>query len=386
MVDLDSIIFGYRRASVSNADVSRLVNFLLKSGISADVTGAGEFIIKERYVKLFKAQAAGRIRYEMGGVLGIPSLLAEFKRRTGIIAAVALVFLASLFTSGMIWDVRVEGNERLSDSDVISALNECGFEIGDIWRGIDKNLTETDVQLNFPDIAWISINRRGTVAYVRIKETEDVSKEDDAPSYSNIVADRDAVIEDITVESGVALVRKGDVVRKGDILISGVVENDSGTHFCRAEGSVIAQAVTTLEVEATRNGAEKRELDEKIYEIRLKIFKISINIFKNYGICLNEYDIIEDEKEYFAFGRAKIPLKLTVTRRKEYVNDDVLYSDSEITEMARSQMNDRIREAMIGCDVVKLKSSGAFVEGAYVLVTEIVYYTDIASEREFEVS
>ena len=49
-------------------------------------------------------------------------------------------------------------------------------------------------------------------------------------------------------------------------------------------------------------------------------------------------------------------------------------------------MNDKIKEAMIGCDVAKLKSNGAFRENTYVLTTEIVYYTDIASEREFEVS
>ena len=38
--------------------------------------------------------------------------------------------------------------------------------------------------------------------------------------FSNIVADRDGIIEEITVKKGYATVKPGDVVKKGDILIS----------------------------------------------------------------------------------------------------------------------------------------------------------------------
>ena len=174
MVDIDSIIFGYRRAVVEPSCTSKLLNLLLKIGISADVTTDGAFIVKERYVKIFKAKAAGRIRYEMSDVMGAPGALAALRHRAGFIAAVALIFITMLFTSEMVWDIRVEGNERLRESDVIEALSDSGFEIGDFWRGMDKNLIETNLLLDFPDISWISINRRGTVAYVRIKESENV--------------------------------------------------------------------------------------------------------------------------------------------------------------------------------------------------------------------
>lgn len=386
MVNLDSLLFGYRCGSVAKEDTAKLINLLLKAGIGTRTSPDGSFVIKERDVKKFKAAAAGRLRYSIGELCGIPGVLKQFLARKGIVAALVTVLMLHVFLSFVVWDIRVEGNERLSEDEVVEALRDNGFEVGDLWRGFDKNLVETSVLLNCPDISWISVNRRGTVAYVRVEESENLGKKDEnAPRYSNIIADRDAVIEDVIVESGVAMVKKGDVVKKGDLLISGIIESPSGTGFCRAKGSVIGQSVTELSVEIPKKGTEKEYFDESVYEIRIKIFKISINIFKNYRICLNEYDIIEDEREYTFLGRCRLPFSLTVVKRREYARRDVTYSELEMAEMAKAQMNDNVEEAMRGCTVTKLKSSGGLREGSYFLSTKIVYLANIAGEREFEV-
>ena len=387
MVGLDALVFGYRHAKVSPEDTGRLINVLLRLGIAAEVSHDGRFILKERDVKSFRAYASGRLRYEMGEIMGLPGVLGQFMAHRGAVSALIITLLMHILLSLVVWDIRVEGNERLSDEDVVSALEDNGFSVGALWGKFDKNLVETSVLLSNPDISWISVNRRGTVAYVRISESENLGRaEENPPEYSNIIADRDAVIEDITVESGVAAVKKGDVVRKGDVLISGIVETESGTRLCRAKGSVIGQSVTDLTAEIGEKGMEREITGEKIYQIRLKIFKFSINIFKNYRICLNEYDIIEDEIEYSFLDRCKLPFSFEVTRRREYTDEEVCYTESEMTEMARALMDDMIREAMDGCEVAKLRSDGVFRDGVYVLTTKIIYFTDIAYEREFEVS
>ena len=81
-----------------------------------------------------------------------------------------------------------------------------------------------------------------------------------------------------------------------------------------------------------------------------------------------------------------MPFSFEVTRRREYTDEEVCYTESEMTEMARALMDDMIREAMDGCEVAKLRSDGVFRDGVYVLTTKIIYFTDIAYEREFEVS
>ena len=387
MVRLDAFIFGYRIVRVEKESTAKVINILLKLGISSDVRGEGEIIIGERDVKRFSEYCAGRIRYTMSETRGLMGALCRMRERRGLTLAVILVMLLHVWLSGTVWDVRVDGNERISDGEICAMLSECGFEIGARWHRVDKNAVETELLSEFPDVSWISINRRGTVAYVKVMESENIGKtQEDAPKYSNILADRDAVIEEITVAHGSAAVKVGDVVRKGDVLISGIIETEGGTVFCRAEGSVIGQSVGRVSAEITKGGIEKTYKEKSVYEIKLKIFNFSINIFKNYGICENSYDIIKDEREYALFGKYRLPVTLVKTYRSEYTEKSVTYTESEIIEMARAKLNSEIRERFSSCDVIKMRSFGGWELDSYVLTTELVYLTDITLESAIEVS
>lgn len=387
MVKLDAFVFGYKIGYVEPEDVSKLINIFMKLSISADVSGGGRFVIRARDFKAFKRYCGGRLRYTVGDVQGLPGFIGLLMRRKGIVAAFIVFMLLHIFSSAVIWDIRIEGAERLSDDEVLRALGEQGFEIGDAWRDIDKNFIETNVLVNCKDISWISINRRGTVAYVRIMESENIGAQDkEAPLYSNILADRDAVVEEIRVEKGMAVVKVGDVVKKGDILISGIVETESGTYFCRAAGVIIGQSVSDVSVEVSRKGIERSYLEDFTREIRINLFKISINIFKNYRICLNDYDIIENVREYALLGKYDLPLSLSEISCREYENIEVFYSDDEMTVMARELLNEKIRNTFDESEILKMRSFGEFTDEGYRLITEVVYLTNIANESAIEVS
>lgn len=387
MVKLDALVFGYRELSVDPGDTVKLANILLKLGISSDILENGKFVIRERDVKRFAAYSAGRIRYAMSEAIGVLPLILSLRGRKGALAAIGIFLFFHVLLSSVVWDIRVEGAEKISESEITEALDDCGFGIGEWWRSIDKNATEAMFLSKFPEVSWISINRRGTVAYVRVIESENIGQiEETAPKYSNILADRDAVIEEITVVRGVAAVKVGDVVKKGDVLISGVIETEAETVFCRAEGSVIGQSVSKVSAKASKNGTEKIHIRNSVYDIKLKIFDFSINIFKNYGICSNDYDIIKDDREYALFGKYKLPLSLVRTYRSEYRNQNVLYSESQIIETAREALNDKVRTEFSECDIVKMRSFGQWMADSYVISTEIVYLTDIAYESAIEVS
>ena len=387
MVRIDTYLFGYRHLKVSCEDVPKLVNILLKLSISSSVSPDGGFVLRERDYKRFRAYSAGRIRYTSSEILGFTGFVMRLRKRYGLILAFSLFLFVSVWLSGTVWDVRIEGNERLEDAEILEILSESGFEVGDRWRRVDKNAVEADVLSDFPALSWISINRRGTVAYVRVVESENVGmKEEQPPTYSNILATEDAVISEITAKKGVAVVKPGDVVRKGDVLISGVIETESGTYFCRAEGSVKGQCVKTVSVEVPKKSTVKRPLRESLFEIRLKIFDFFINIFKNYGICRDSYDIINDNREYALFGKYKLPITLVKTYRAEYTEQEIEYSESEIVSMAKQKLDTTVRDMLQESDVVRMRSYGEWKSDFYVLSTEIVYYADITEESAIEVS
>ena len=387
MARLDEFIFGYRIGKVSPDSLPKLINTALRLGICSDVTSDGEFTVKEKDKARFTSATRAKMRFELGEPLGFFGFLVRNKKRYGVLLAMLLSTALLLLSRSLVWDVRISGNESLSELAVEDALSEAGFGIGTLWRKADKNEIETAVLSNNPEIAWISLNRRGTVAYVELIESENVGiREEIAPLYSNIVADRDGVIEEITVKSGEAMVKVGDVVRAGDILISGVIENDSGVRFCRAVGSVRASGVTEISAEATRSTAEKTAISRRIAEVHLLLFNFSINIFKNYGNCENGCDIIEEIRDFALFGRCKLPISLEKTYAVEYTELSRVRSDSEMTAEAKKILDASISAVLKEADVVRLSTSGGFSGDSYRLTTRVVYVSEIGKESAIEIN
>ena len=123
-------------------------------------------------------------------------------------------------------------------------------------------------------VAWLNINRRGTVAYVTVLEKE-VHGQEVKEGYSNVVAACDAVIEEISVVRGVACVKVGDSVKKGDLLISGVLPEEQGGGFCYAEGEIFGRVSESISVSVDEYKIKKTEKNSEIAHLDIKIFGFS---------------------------------------------------------------------------------------------------------------
>ena len=387
MARADEFIFGYSRGKVDNKDVCKLTNTLLRLGICSDVTKDGDFTLRQKDRARFLSSAKSRLRFSLSEPLGIHGFILKNKHRYGLFAALITLVIIFAFTGSLVWDVRISGNVALSASEVENTLSQTGLCVGSRWHSIDKNELEASLLATHPEIAWISVNRRGTVAYVELIESENVlHKEETAPLYSNIVAECDGVIEEIAVKSGEAMVKVGDVVRKGDVLISGVIANELGVRFCRAQGTVRAHAVTDVKTEIGREISLKTEIGRRVAQVRILIFNFSVNIFKNYRNCGNNCDIIEETKKFALFGGAELPVSLKKTYVTEYKQEIRRLSDGEMASLASQQLDDLIRMRFCDADIIKLRTSGEFDDGVYRLTTRVVYSTDIGIESAIEIN
>ena len=385
MAGLDGYIFGYRKGRVEERDRLKLANAFLKLGICSSVSVDGAFTIRERDRAALLDFARSRMRVALTEPLGLFGVFVRNRKRYGFFLGVVLVFLGFFFSSDLVWDVRISGNERVPDHVIAEYLEEFDFGIGASWRSTDKNIVESNVLTAHPDIAWISVNRRGTVAYVQVIESENIGvNEDSGPLYSNIIADRDGVIEQISVERGVAVVKIGDVVKAGDILISGIVESESGVIMCRAQGAVRARGVMDVTVEAAGEATEKKAVGRTLAEARVVLFNFSINIFKNYRNCEETCDIIEEIREFALFDRFKLPIRIERSYSVQYEETIVSRTSDEMTDAARRELDSRIYSLFKDADVLKLRTTGEFVGDVYRLTSRVVYATDIGKESEIQ--
>ena len=387
MARLDEYIFGYRKGKVELEDVSKLVNLLLKLEICSDVTPSGDFSLGRREKARFSEYAAHRLRFRLSAPLGIRGALVRLCNSYGILLALALGIFIFLVSAGRVWDVRIDGNDRLTDRQIEAYLASQGLEIGVPWRSIDKSAVENSILTDNGDIAWISVNRRGTVAYVQLIESENTGIPDgSAPPYSNIVAECDGVIEEITVESGVAAVKVGDVVRAGDVLISGIVESEKGITLCRAGGVVRASSVTELTATVTETASERVVIGHRTVEIRLNIFNFSVNIFKNYGNCENTCDIIRENRNFALFGRLRLPIRIEKVYAVEYEERQYTVSREEMSILAKRNLNAMIYSAFKDADVLKLRTAEEFSDGVYRITARVVYSTDVGKVSAIEIN
>ncbi len=387
MARLNEFIFGYCKGRVATDDISKLITLLLKLEICSSVAPNGEFILCQKDKARFISFAKAKMRFDIGEPLGIYGFIYRNLHRYGLFTSLILLSLIFVFSSGLVWDVRINGNENLPDYIIENALNDLGFGVGTSWRSIDKNLIEADLLTQRKDIAWISINRRGTVAYVEIMESENVGlSEESAPKYSNIIADRDGVIEEISVKCGTAVVKVGDVVKKGDILISGVVENENGVKFCRSEGSVRARSVCSVVAVAKREFIEETVKERKIHHIRIVLFNFSINIFKKYGNYANNCDIIEEIKKFALFDKYKLPIR--IEKSYAYFYDEITRTRNEddMIEAAKHELDSKVYTMFKDADVIKLRTYGDFFESGYRLTSRVVYSAEIGKESAIEIN
>ncbi len=378
-------IFGYRIITSECGKEHKLATILLSLGIAAEDMGCGTFLIRARDFRRFSRGAAGRVRYTASELLGLPGVIYQNRVRSLSLISVIFGIILNIFLSNLVWDVRVIGNRDIEGDVIAEKLEASGLKIGTSWQSLDKNEVETALLAAMPDVSWISINRRGTVAYVEVRERADVPSPDNGIyPPSNIVALKDCVIEEITVKSGVAMVAPGSVVRAGDMLISGIVTTESGTQFVRAEGSVRAHVADKIVTEVKREEIETIEEEYRVCERTLNILGVRINIYKNYGNLPDGCDIIEDKENITLPGGKKLPLSLVTSRAVSQVNITTTYTDSELPALAAMRLEEKFAEILSNKDLIKLKTDGEYTELGYRITASIVTSEDVGKEVKIE--
>lgn len=142
-----------------------------------------------------------------------------------------------IVTSKFVWNIRVEGNNKINQSEIVSMLEQKGLKVGTLKSRVNSQEIINEIRLKRADIAWIGISIEGTNAIVKIVEAQAKPEIINEEDYCNIIATKDAQIVKISAQNGIPVVKQDDVVTKGDILIAGWIDGKyTGTRYVHAEG------------------------------------------------------------------------------------------------------------------------------------------------------
>lgn len=242
---------------------------------------------------------------------GLPFFFNRNRQRRGLLIGIVASALIILLLSGMVWDITVEGNSRLSEEQVLQAFSAQGVKIGARKSKINPSEAEDGALKALPELLWANVNIKGSRVEIIIKERTDAPEFPDTETPCNIVAAEDAEIVSVNEKIGVAQVQAGDLVLKGDLLISGVVENaDRSSSLKSARGEVYAVVRRGFSSDGCKEVFKKNKRTVKRYSLNLLGIEIPLG-FKPQG----EYYY----KSSAYLSDENVVLPLGVTREHSYI-------------------------------------------------------------------
>lgn len=315
---------------------------------------------------------------------GIPVFLEKYKKRYGLAAGAAMIFALIFLSTRYVWDIRVDGNSSLTDADVKNELAAEGFHIGSRIGERDVDEISNAVLLKSEKIAWLSINFRGNVAEVQIREKDFRQNSDSNFSCANIVASCDGVIDRVEILRGTAMVKEGDGVRKGELLISGLSENKSGAYRTeKAMGAVYAITSHHFSVEIPLVYEKTVTSEPVCTEKSVIFFSKKLNIYRNSGktdmFCVK----IEKEKCFSVFGLPPLPISIGYVFVAEEKAEKATRSEKEASELAFFEMERLLAAELKDADLLKKTVSTEITSEAVIISCDVICSENIAVSVPF---
>ena len=281
------------------------------------------------------------------------STLRFFRRRLLLLAAAALILGLLLFSSLFIWEIRVQGCERLSQGQVLRALADCGVEQGTYWPGLSMDLLRSRMLTEMPELAWMTVNISGSRATVLIMERQEKPEIYTENASADLIAGKTGIITRLSVLNGRALVQPGQTVLEGDTLVTGTLESLSNPpRQIRAQGRVMADTWYELTAVCPLDVGQKGEIKSRRSRFALKIGKRRINFYGHSKMTLDGYDTIVHEYNMGIEGLFALPISLLREERIRYRgSSETSEPEQEMGAALRSALQERIDGEIVSSQI-----------------------------------
>ena len=300
---------------------------------------------------------------------GTPFFLGRLRHRYGLWVTLGVCLTALVYGSFFIWDFQVEGNVKVSEEEILRALERHGVRFGTYGYAVDSPELRNYILLEIPELSYIAVNVKGCRAYVQVRERipspEIISKREPG----NTVAAKDALITAIQPWDGEKQVLPGSMVTEGQLLISGVVENDfAGVRYLRGMGKVYGRTWYELRCKVPLKVRKKRYTGEKEVRQALLVGKKRINLYFSSSILGDTCDKIVSREKWRLPG--DIPLPVTAVREelRPYTLEERERSEVEALRLADIVLTARLEGCMEEGEVLRRELSFQ-TEGDMLVVT-----------------
>ena len=236
---------------------------------------------------------------------GLPMIIKKHKRRKPLFIGIVLFLILLIYMNQYIWDIEINGCEKISKDTILNTLKECGVYPGQIRFRLDQKKLKNEMLVKIPDLAWLWVEKSGSKIIVEVKEklpVPEVFKPDD---YCSIIALKDGVIDSMIVKNGMPLAELGETVHKNSILVSGMITSERGipARYLHSEAEIYARTWYEKTKAFSCIVQKREETGKTSKKIRIKLFGLDINFYKNPTPDFTDYYTEEEKYELSLFGK-----------------------------------------------------------------------------------
>lgn len=246
IIEFIRYLFGYINFRAYGGFADRFINLCTKDeiplwnirNINGNITASTTI---EGYLNIRSAARKSGMRLRVTEKKGLIFFLKRNKLRTGLFLGFALSVLIISVLSQFIWSVSLVGNITLDDDYILDTFEKYGVCVGSKISSVDTELAAQNAMSEIEKLSWASVNLKGSVMVIEVREKTDAPEIYDDSTPTNLVAGEDGVILSIDVLYGNEEVKPGSAVIKGDLLISGLISHPDGSEsVIHADGYVKA--------------------------------------------------------------------------------------------------------------------------------------------------
>ena len=319
---------------------------------------------------------------------GFPFLAYRFRHRKMLVIGMLIFLIILYILSSFIWVVEVKGLTKMDKEIIYEFLEQKGISPG-VYKG-SLNLWDIENQLliELPELSWASIELKGTKAIVRVVEGVKPPKLIDTSTPCNIVASKDAIIEQPIVMEGELMVEVGDTVRKGQLLVSGIIEHQDTqmVRYVHAKANIWARTWYEGVGQADFQSISKKRTGKKITHKLLETKNWQINI-NTQDIPFDEYEI-EEKRHHILGNNFNLKLAWVIREYHEVKKNPSREKDKLAKEIAAEKaMEDALKKIPSGAKVIDKKFKYDIIKDiGYEAVVYVEVLEDIAEQIELSVN
>lgn len=235
---------GYVRIQIRGEGCERLIKPMMEKGFSIWDIQAGDggklelFILIKDFFRLRPLLKRTGCRVHVTVRHGLPFFMDRLGRRKVFFAGMAAFIIGLYLLTSLVWQVSVEGNDRISESEILQAASKQGIHTFQ-WKFKLKKAEDLsrEIQGMLPNAAWVGVEIRGTHITIKVVEAT-IPDKGPLMNPRNLVAAKNALVTEILSIKGKPLVKPNTYVRKGDVLISGTIGDEQNSQVVVASGKV----------------------------------------------------------------------------------------------------------------------------------------------------